>query len=679
MFNFIMVAWVYDEIFSGNMSKNPLLPFVRVSVLLIALLALLVGYYWVHKPFDITLVMRAGGVLLDLGAALALFAAGGVIGRRVLPVSGGMATGISVLVGVGLISVVSAAAALIGIFQPRLLWAILAFILVIRWRDLRAMIEDIRAALRSSGEMTPFDRALGVLVIVLLAASALTSLAAPYAWDSMTYHLVGANRLLNDGGFRAHADNFFLGFPQFTETLYALVIGLFGRASAAAPVHFLFGGVGVWLTAGVTRRVLGSGGILAAALMLSAYSLGRLFGWAYVDLTVMAYSIGALAVLIIAAERPRTSLIGIAGLLLGFAVSAKYIAGVWAVAMLAYLLVTQKPEVRLRYSVLLTFSALAAFAVWMIKGLLLYGNPIYPYLFGGLMWDAARNEAFNLVGNNLIASGRAWHLPVMPIAATIFGIHDGEGYSFSAGAWLLTLPYLLPFVWTTLDVQARSNLKRLLIPAALVLIGWAVLAALSGIAAQTRMMVMAFPLAALFGAAVLEGLPRKPVDVRFIVRMIVLVTLVLHTVDVLRELVADRVAAYHMGLIDDREYLYTRMGAHHPALADLAAHVPAGSQVRLMWEPRSFYCPPTITCLPDVMFDHWRRPLRMGMSADQVFEQYRAVGDDYWLVWSSGYELDSADPSHAPLNQEFTDALERYMTPIWTDGFYYTLYSWQQP
>ncbi|MFN8450793.1 MAG: hypothetical protein U0521_19975 [Anaerolineae bacterium] len=62
--------------------------------------------------------------------------------------------------------------------------------------------------------------------------------------------------------------------------------------------------------------------------------------------------------------------------------------------------------------------------------------------------------------------------------------------------------------------------------------------------------------------------------------------------------------------------MYANSGAYYDALQ----HLPPDGQVRLMWEPRGFYCPPSTTCIADLLFDNWKLPmLNDGLTPDQVF------------------------------------------------------------
>ncbi len=665
----------------------------RALAVLVLLLVLVAVYFWTHNTSDtqiayVRLIARVSELLVDTFTVVPLLTVAGAVGRRIFAsllrlewagISRLERFALETLIGLGLFSVFSAALGLIGLFNRAVLWLPLIVIAVVLRRDLAAWFSNLSGLIGAVKTDSLWDRAILLVLIVLLFTAMLAAFAPPYAWDSMTYHLVAAAQYHQAGQITAHPENFFLGFPQVGETLYGLTYSLFERPNSAAVLHFAFGALGLIATMGIIRAHLGkSAAWMAAVLLMSSFSVWRLLGWAYVDLAVMAFSAGALiTVLRWQASRADAWLIT-AGVMIGFAVGTKYVAGGLAITLAIFVLIhALKTRNVPRVLVMLVLPALLVFAIWMVKGAALYGNPIYPYGIGGLNWDAARTASFNLTDQNLITTGRAWHLPILLLAATIFGVHGGEGYSFTSGVWLLTSPLLLIFVWGELRPRERAFARSVILLALPVLGFWMVTSMFSGIAAQTRLMTMAFPLAMMLGAAGFAGLsrfPRKPIYLEFVVRAVFAFTLVFHLADVLRTFVNDEVLPYSLGMISADDYLYQHLGAHYPALTGLA-NLPAGSQVRLMWEPRSFYCPPTIMCLPDVMFDHWRR----GLDSTNPMEQlaaFQAAGDDYLLFFNTLHELDSTDEDNAVANALFLETLES-LTPVWTDGLYYTLYRLQ--
>jgi hypothetical protein len=366
----------------------------------------------------------------------------------------------------------------------------------------------------------------------------------------------------------------------------------------------------------------------------------------------------------------------------GLALSVKYTA-VGLLLGLAIFILVCAPRQAIRNGLIFGVVILLTFLPWAIIGLLLYQNPIFPFIFGGLNLDGGRANTFSTLGTGLLGSANAWQLAVLPLAATVFGVEklDAFGYTFTAGPWLLTAPLLLLLGWRSLDDRARS-LARICLLIGLPMLGfWIVMAAATSIGVQTRLMMMAMPAAAVLGALGFYSLsrwPRKPLNVYFVAQALVSLTLIFTAIDAVRETVRTGTISYLTAITIRDDYLSANLGIYINAMRRLA-DLPEGSQVRLMWEPRAYYCPHTVTCVPDILFDHWPRALRQGQSPEDVFQTWKDEGDDYLLLFNLGYEFNAQDTRFLAENPLFPDALNRWMTPTWSDDIDgYTLYKWKK-
>jgi hypothetical protein len=201
---------------------------------------------------------------------------------------------------------------------------------------------------------------------------------------------------------------------------------------------------------------------------------------------------------------------------------------------------------------------------------------------------------------------------------------------------------------------------------------------------QTRLMTPILPLAAVWGGLAFHSLsrwPRKPVDLHFVVRMMLIVTLVFAGIEVLQTTTHSGVVQYFMAEKDRDTYLFENLGSYYEAVRHLAT-LPADSRVRLMWEPRSYHCP--VTCIPDVLFDRWTYPLAKGQTPDAIFEEWQREGDDYLLIFEPGYEFVLDEAKHDPRKADavtklgsFRETLNRWMTPVWKNNLGHTLYGWK--
>ncbi len=578
----------------------------------------------------------------------------------------------------GVVALATLLLGLVGFFRPLILWALLIGVALLLRRSLRAWLSAAAAVGRSALRVESVGAGLivGYCAIMLLLALVI-ALAPPAHWDSLTYHLVAPQRYLAAGAIHAQPDNFYLGLSENVEMLFGLVIGAFGRDTAAAPVHFGIGILALLATAGLVRRFAGkSAGWWAVVLLLSAYNLWALLGWAYVDLATMLY--GALALIALTAWRENSTdaWLVVLGVIVGLAVGVKYAAGMIGVAAGLFILI-QQPRRAIRSGLVVGGAALLVFAPWAIKGIALYGNPIYPFVLGGLNWTPDRMRAFQLSAYDLVGRGEAWQLPILPISATIFGRDAADGFGFTVGPWLLTLFLLLPLVWAFLEARARELARVVLIFGVPLVVYWAAMAAINSVGIQTRLMLMALPAFAAAGAVGLHGLanfPKKPLDIGFIVRAALALTLALTLIDALRTVAYDQAAGYLLGETTLDDYMYANTQAYYGAVSQL----PEGSKVLLMWEPRGYDCPPSVTCTADVLFDHWKLPIfAEGLTPEAVLARYKAEGYDYLLLANSIYDAYLPFSTFPEIDRAFPAEIDHVMIPVWTDGLRYTLYGWK--
>jgi hypothetical protein len=653
------------------------------------------AYYWVHKPFDLSTITILGGAALDLLTVSALFAIAGGIGRKLNAVlnsrlaldftllSRAECFALAGVFGLILIAVAALALGMIGLFRNIFFWIPLIIFGVLLRHEIRAWLDDGRALVAAARPQTRWGWILAAFSVMLLVLALLHTLAPPYAWDGMTYHLVGPRQYLADGRMTPQPENFYLGFPKSVEMLFSVAISLFGRDSAAAPIHFGFGILSLLAVGGLARRYAEHGieaAWFAVTLLIGSFSIWLIMGWPYVDLGVLALSALAFSLVNVWRETKDSRWLIPLGLVCGFAVGVKYTGGLLAIPLALYIAVYQ-PRQLVRNGLFFGLAALVAFLPWMIRGTLHYGNPIFPYLFNGLNWDAERGFLFNQVGKGMISLNLGWHLPLLPFTATIFGVDNAEPYGFTLSPWLLTLPFLLLVVWKWVSERARRLALGAVLLEAPVFIFWAFSAANAGIAMQTRLMIVLMPISAVLGALAIDALgnaPDKPIHLSFIVRALFVITLLFGLKDTLTWFTRARVGSYLLGETSREDYLFGYL-ASFPATMQRLGDLPDGSQVRILFDPRSYYCPREITCVPDVVFDQWSRLLAPDFLPEAVFREWRERGDDYVLFFRHGYQAYMDFIGHNfEENAILPPALDQHLVEVWTtpDGRY-TLYAWQ--
>ncbi len=663
--------------------------------MLLALVALIFLYFWTHKPQSLAFYLILGGALFDVATVAALTIVAGAIGRAsasaltarmrvdLLLLSRAERLALEAALGLGIISSAALLVGMAGGFRAIIFWPLLGLAALLLRRSLRTWLGDCAslagALWRDIRSQPLWLRALAAMSAVLLALALLHALAPPYAWDGLTYHLVQPKLDLAAGRVLPAPDNFYIGFPKLTETLFAVTMSLFGRDTAAAPVHFAYALLGLLAIGGLARRISGrETSWVAAFLLLGSYEIWLLMGWPYVEMTVLAYGALTVSIATLWRERDQAGWLVFMGLLCGFALGAKYTSGL-LIAGLGLYLFAYRPRAVLRNGAVFGLSVAVAFAPWMLRGLLHYGNPVYPYFFDGLNWDSERAEMFNQAGRGLLSRGEAWLLIALPVTATIFGLSESDVFAFVPGPWLLTLPLLLPLAWRWLTERERAFAlggALLLVP---IYAFWIIAAAFTGIGMQTRLMIALIPLSALLGALVITAIgrwPQKPVNLHFILCVLIVITFAVNLLDVVHRMTSRGVIDVMTAVTSHEDYLFLQLVTMPHTLERLAA-LPEGTRVRFMWEPRYYHCPAHINCDSDELFDHWSRAVRDAGSPEAAFAAFRAAGDDYLLFFRLGHQN---FPSYRPeIDALFPAAVEAALTQVWTtpDGRY-TLYAFDR-
>jgi hypothetical protein len=283
------------------------------------------------------------------------------------------------------------------------------------------------------------------LVLFAATAAALAALLAQalrpvVVWDADVYHLTVPRLYLEHGGFRRIPFNVYSNWPLAVQLLFALAMVVKDYILATA-LHFGFGVSLVaalgWATARVTTPLWGA--IAASMLLLHPVFLFEV-RVAYVDVACAFFLFAAFLALHRALEDPageRRWLV-LAGIACGVLAASKLNGLFGALCVAAVFVVSRlRGGAALRslaapLAVLLAPVALLL-APWLIKTLVLTGNPVYPLLydqFGGPEWSAALGEAHRS-WQQAIGMGRSpldWLL--LPMRVLFMG---DEGYEHFDG------------------------------------------------------------------------------------------------------------------------------------------------------------------------------------------------------------------------------------------------------
>lgn len=665
---------------------------------LIWLAVVIAGYYLGHKPFGLETVQAVAHSALDLLAVALLVTLGGSLGSLLLlPLSrretrqrpggegedGGLnqleTLALQVLLGLGALSLAVFVLVALALIPPAwLAWlltlAALAALYRRAWTWLRGMWNALRAPLPGDG----WARFLALAVLALLGMALVVSLAPPVRWDALVYHLTVPATYLRAGRFVSSADNHFFGFPQAVEMLYLWLLRLRGPSgTAAAPLHFAFGGLMLMLVLGLSRRLTSSSrvGWIAAVVLLASDSFWGEFAWPYVDLAAAAFTLAAFITVTADSSGRRSWLVG--GLLAGFALSTKYTLAGPAIGLGVLVLWSARRDglpAALWTAARFTGVALLVLAPWLVKNAVLDGNPIAPLVFATPHFDALDQTYYLRPGTGL----PLWQLLVAPVHATVVGREGGAPYGASAGALLVALLPLVFVGWRSRPTGQRAFVRAALLVTLPAYLIWLVGNGLSWFLVQTRLLFPIFPLLAGVGALGLEGLRevRKPIDVGWLARSLVTLVVAFTLVGSALSFIRSDATRVVLGLQSPDAYLTDRLGWHYAAMQELD-ELPADARVLFLWEPRTFYC--HADCTPDSLLDRWWHDRQLEPDPLAIAQVWRDAGYTHLLIHEDGlrflvdeepYELlDASDV--AALNRLRDEALQ----VVWQGGDAYTLYT----
>jgi len=480
--------------------KSRLLLALRI-IGLIWLIIIILFYYIYHKPIAPNQVLGILQACWQIAVGIAIIAVAGGVGNRFLgevPTSPLAAWTIQAALGVGSLSILilllgSLLAAKWYVFGvPVLLLGIALRRSIIRWCRL------LKKPALFGQESRAFEFSIAILLAITGLVTLLTALAAPIKFDALVYHLSLGHIFSAAGKIIYTPSN--MGMPLLGEMIY-LLAQLSAGLSSAVFVGWLVGVIGLVGIYGYMKEKFGAGpGWVSIACLLSGFTIATSIGWGYVDWFAMLFGIVFIIVLDLWYRSGSRKFIILVGVFTGFAVGAKYSAGVLLVSgAVIILLMNPKKLISSKFGDLLLFILVAGavFSPWLVKNLIATGNPLYPFLFPSAAMDQFRLDLYQ--GNHPWGSWR--EILLLPLYAVTTGIEGAPGYNASIGPLLLGLGLLSWIGWRS----RPSKQKNALILSGLVVITglsvWIIASRFSEYLIQSRLYYAIFPAAAILAGA----------------------------------------------------------------------------------------------------------------------------------------------------------------------------------
>ncbi|HEX7557498.1 MAG TPA: hypothetical protein VF338_12790, partial [Leptolinea sp.] len=542
---------------------------------------------------------------------------------------------------------------------------------------LRAFIVSISEIWQQTGR---FEKWIAVFTGLILTATLIMALAPPIKYDALMYHLVMPQTYVQQGMITHIPWLVMSGMPQATEMLYTMALW-WGGLPAAALTGWMVGVLAIMGIIGFFQNGFDKGsqiGWVAAASLLAGETFASSLSWAYVDWTGLLFGVCCLISLFTWFNSDQVKFAGLAGLFAGLAFTTKYTGGILILCSLTAVLVhifnRNRAGIHHKGKPFLLFcTGVCIFPlVWLIRNLILTGNPLYPFFLPAAEMDAVRLNVYQ----GAASFGEWWEGFLLPIRATLWGKEASEGYSVSIGPLLLLLGLGNLLRNRPLKTSEKNALQLGLSFFLSVWLFWAIGNRLSGYLIQTRMYYSIFPAAAVLaglGLAAVEDFRWQNVRFSRIFGTVILLALGLSVINTLLQTIKQDAIRVDTGMISQADYQDTNLGWYAPAVRAIQS-LPSGSRVLFLYEPRGLACVPI--CDPDEILDQWKISRKGNADNASVIDQWKQKGYNYLFVNQSGIQFlaDGSDPHHPAEEVQALQDLLKQVPLIQSYGESYQLY-----
>ncbi|HID51496.1 MAG TPA: hypothetical protein EYP41_05605 [Anaerolineae bacterium] len=630
---------------------------------------------WLDFSFSFPALLRS---LLDMAAALWLaFVALGVGLWLLTWLKISSESALAMLLyglglGLGALGLLVLFLGLAGWLQPMLFYALLiGLTLLTGWKSGR-FLRGIRPS-RPPILISVYGGA--VLFLALLQA-----LLPPFSWDALSYHLTGPKLYLAAGQIRPGVDIAPLNYPALLEMLFMLAMAVRGDV-AAKLLHFFYYFMLAGLVYVIARDYLRVKQSWMAVLFLLAAPLPLILSTqAYSDLPLAFYQVAALLAFFQWQKQRNLRWLVLSGALSGLALGLKYNSLITPLIIGALLLWDLRKEWRWGIRPLFAFT-LPVFLIalpWYVKNMIFTGNPVYPFVFGGVFWDEFRAASFPETGTGLGFNPIAFLR--LPYDITL-GLKDATQDGPIGPFFLIFLPLILVYAVTKLGRAAPRPFFQLLFFALIQYLFWVTGVISSSHLWQSRFLLPAFIALCPVLAWLWQDLARfdhPQFSLQRFVGLALVFALILNLIIQSINLLSFAPYNYVMGS-DSRDALLQRTMKSHYLAMQAINELPQDAVILFLYEPRSYYC--ERDCRPDIFLDQLAHAEYLYGSPDKVAEVWRDAGVTHVLIFEAGLNFftengEEYGKSRLVPGDEFLARLRNeFWTPvmIWEDE--YSLYA----
>lgn len=544
---------------------------------------------------------------------------------RILPASPLLKRVLAVPIGLGTISLGLTAMGFIGWFHTGAIVAWLGLLGLLVWRAWVLEFNSLLCAIRPRRllELRGESLALGVPILLIASLALVEALAPPWAYDALMYHLEAPSRFLELGRVSLLPENWPANGPMAIDMLFA--IGLAFRSDIFAQLlNLVTAGLMACAVYACGEQILGRrGGLLAAAVLVAIPIFPAWASWAYSDIGAAVYEFLALLAILSWRSDRRQSWLLLAGLYAGLAVGSKYLALATLAVLLGVLLfVDWRRGLRawLASALLLGVVALVVGSPWYFKNLVLAGNPVFPFVFGGPGWNRQRVDLLVAYHRSFSTGHGLLDYVLLPWNIYVrHGVFTTFGGRIELPSPLFPLAVLSP-------VFRHPGLGAVALFAVLRAVLWALGSQ------QIRHLLPVFPALSILTAGVFMGLleaRRWPTVARVFVRVAIFSAMAVTLAYSVIYLLTIKPYLSLVGAESKRAFL-GRVVEDFDAMQAATEVVPSGTYVFQVWDARSYYC--AGRCIPDADHAGWARLVAEGKSPEGVSLLLRNLRARYLMV-----------------------------------------------
>jgi hypothetical protein len=290
-------------------------------------------------------------------------------------------------------------------------------------------------------------------ILILLSIEFILNFTPPTARDVLIHHLAIPKLWLKNGGFYEIKWADFSYYPMNVDLLYLIPL-YFNKDFIANFIHMGFGiGTALLIYQYLKNKISHVAGLLGILVFLSTPIVVRLSTQAYVDLGLAFFTTASILSFIRYrdGEFKEFKWLFISSIAMGLALGTKYNALIaWCFLSLAIVFLYSKDTGHqgkaIFYGLIFLLISLFVFSPWLIKNIILTGNPLYPLFKGGDSRIVSGDTHAGFFQMREIMYGESfWETLLTPIRFFFQGQDDSQRYF--DGVLNPILIILSPFAW----------------------------------------------------------------------------------------------------------------------------------------------------------------------------------------------------------------------------------------